>query len=123
MQPLFGAIAAGNSVLLKPSEQSPNTAHLLDSLISKYLDNECYKVVVGGPEVGALLLELEWNHIFYTGGASTAHKIMEAAAKHLTPVTLELGGKSPAFIDKNCDLQKARELIFCFVPFSTIIDC
>ncbi|KAK4528806.1 hypothetical protein GAYE_SCF64G6752 [Galdieria yellowstonensis] len=111
LQPLFGAIAAGNCVLLKPSEQSPNTAHLLDSLISKYLDNECYKVVVGGPEVGALLLELEWNHIFYTGGASTAHKIMEAAAKHLTPVTLELGGKSPAFIDKSCDLQKTARMI------------
>ncbi|GJQ15981.1 hypothetical protein GpartN1_g7828.t1 [Galdieria partita] len=111
LQPLFGAIAAGNTVLLKPSEQAPHTAQLLEALVTQYLDVDCYKVVVGGPEVGASLLELEWNHIFYTGGASTAHKIMEAAAKHLTPVTLELGGKSPAVIDKSCDLRKTARMI------------
>eukprot|EP00871_Galdieria_phlegrea_P004272 jgi/Galph1/4846/GphlegSOOS_G3510.1 len=111
LQPLFGAIAAGNTVLLKPSEQAPNTAHLLEALLSQYLDNDCYKVIVGGPEVGELLLQLPWSHIFYTGGASVAHKIMEAAAKHLTPVTLELGGKSPAIVEKSCDLEKTARMI------------
>jgi aldehyde dehydrogenase (NAD+) len=62
---------------------------------------ECYNVIVG-----AALLELEWNHIFYTGGVGTAHKIMETASKYLTPVILELGGKSPAVIHESCVLQK-----------------
>lgn len=109
--PMVGAIAAGNCVVLKPSEVSENTAQLLEKLCSQYLDKECVRVVNGGvPETTELLKE-HFDYIFYTGNPQVARVVYEAAAKHLTPVTLELGGKSPVYVDANSDLQLAAQRI------------
>ncbi|KAK3792234.1 hypothetical protein RRG08_035989 [Elysia crispata] len=103
--PLIGAIAAGNCCIIKPSELSPKTAEFLQEYIPKYLDNDCIKVVNGGvPETTALLKE-RFDIILYTGNSNVAKIVMEAASKFLTPVILELGGKSPVFIDRNTDLN------------------
>ncbi|KAF9912240.1 Aldehyde dehydrogenase 3 member B1, partial [Lobosporangium transversale] len=91
--PAVGAIAAGNTVILKPSEISLNTAALLTKLLPKYLDQRAYRVVNGAVEETTLLLEHKFDHIFYTGNGQVGKIIMGAAAKQLTPVTLELGGK------------------------------
>ncbi|KAK2537395.1 fatty aldehyde dehydrogenase [Columba guinea] len=107
MQPLVGAIAAGNAAVVKPSEISENTAQLVADLLPQYLDPELYPVVTGGvPETTELLKE-RFDHILYTGNSAVGKIVMAAAAKHLTPVTLELGGKSPCYIDKDCDLTVA----------------
>ncbi|NXG59175.1 AL3A2 dehydrogenase, partial [Hemiprocne comata] len=107
MQPLVGAIAAGNAVVVKPSEVSENTARLVAEILPQYLDPELYPVVTGGvPETTALLAQ-RFDHILYTGNSAVGKIVMAAAAKHLTPVTLELGGKSPCYIDKDCDLAVA----------------
>lgn len=92
--PLVGAIAAGNSVVLKLSEVSPYTAAVITDLFPKYMDTSCYRIVNGGVEQTTALLKERFDHIFYTGNGAVGKIIMEAAAKHLTPVTLELGGKS-----------------------------
>lgn len=103
--PVLGAIAAGNCVVLKPSELAASTAKILEELIPKYLDNDCVKVVNGGiPETTALLKE-RFDYIFYTGNTVVGKIIMKAAAEYLTPVTLELGGKSPVYVDENSDLN------------------
>ncbi|XP_051959592.1 aldehyde dehydrogenase family 3 member A2b [Xyrauchen texanus] len=107
IQPLIGAIAAGNAVVIKPSEVSAHTAKVMEDLLPLYLDKEMYPVVTGGVSETQELLKQRFDHIFYTGNGTVAKIIMEAAAKHLTPVTLELGGKSPCYIDKNCDLAVA----------------
>eukprot|EP00002_Diphylleia_rotans_P000821 TRINITY_DN10435_c0_g2_i2.p1 TRINITY_DN10435_c0_g2~~TRINITY_DN10435_c0_g2_i2.p1 ORF type:complete len:230 (-),score=50.76 TRINITY_DN10435_c0_g2_i2:210-899(-) len=91
--PLIGAVAAGNTVVLKPSELAPYTANLLTELIPKYLDGNCVKVVNGSVDETQALLKERFDYIFYTGGPRVARNIMAAAAQHLTPVTLELGGK------------------------------
>ncbi|XP_060556417.1 aldehyde dehydrogenase, dimeric NADP-preferring-like isoform X2 [Ruditapes philippinarum] len=102
--PMIGALAAGNCVLMKPSEVSENVASLLDELFPKYFDTDCIKCVCGGiPETTALLKE-KWDYIFYTGNSFVGKIVMKAAAEHLTPVTLELGGKSPVYVDQGCDL-------------------
>ncbi|KFU86273.1 Fatty aldehyde dehydrogenase, partial [Chaetura pelagica] len=107
MQPLVGAIAAGNAVVVKPSEVSEHTARLVAEILPQYLDPELYPVVTGGvPETTALLAQ-RFDHILYTGNSAVGKIVMAAAAKHLTPVTLELGGKSPCYIDKDCDLAVA----------------
>ncbi|KFU86274.1 Fatty aldehyde dehydrogenase, partial [Chaetura pelagica] len=107
MQPLVGAIAAGNAVVVKPSEVSEHTARLVAEILPQYLDPELYPVVTGGvPETTALLTQ-RFDHILYTGNSAVGKIVMAAAAKHLTPVTLELGGKSPCYIDKDCDLAVA----------------
>ncbi|XP_036623745.1 aldehyde dehydrogenase, dimeric NADP-preferring-like [Trichosurus vulpecula] len=107
IQPLVGAIAAGNAVVLKPSEVSEKTAILLATLLPQYLDKDLFPVINGGvPETTELLKE-KFDHILYTGSTGVGKIIMTAAAKHLTPVTLELGGKSPCYIDKDCDLDVA----------------
>ena len=111
LAPMIGAIAAGNCVVLKPSEVTPNTSAALAALIPQYLDNDCVAVVEGGvPETQALLGEA-WDHILYTGNGKVARVVMEAAAKHLTPVTLELGGKSPAIIDESANLSVAARRV------------
>ncbi|KAF5331388.1 hypothetical protein D9611_011806 [Ephemerocybe angulata] len=98
-QPLCGAIAAGCPALIKPSEVVPTFSKLLAELVPKYLDPAAYRVALGGvPEI-TRILELKWAHIFYTGNGRVARIISAAAAKHLTPMTLELGGKSPVIID------------------------
>ncbi|PNJ06119.1 ALDH3A2 isoform 11 [Pongo abelii] len=105
IQPLIGAIAAGNAVIIKPSELSENTAKMLAKLLPQYLDQDLYIVINGGVEETTELLKQRFDHIFYTGNTAVGKIVMEAAAKHLTPVTLELGGKSPCYIDKDCDLD------------------
>ena len=109
--PLVGALAAGNCVVLKPSEIAPHTSALIAKWIPKYLDTKAVRVVEGGvPETTALLRQ-KWDHIFYTGNGTVARIVMEAASKHLTPVTLELGGKSPAVVDETADLDSAAKRI------------
>ncbi|XP_078080820.1 aldehyde dehydrogenase, dimeric NADP-preferring-like isoform X1 [Mustelus asterias] len=107
IQPLVGAIAAGNAVVLKPSEVSWNTAQLLAELLPQYLDKDLYPVINGAVEETTELLKQQFDHIFFTGSTSIGRIVMEAAAKHLTPVTLELGGKSPCYVDTDCDLDVA----------------
>jgi aldehyde dehydrogenase (NAD+) len=109
--PLIGAIAAGNCAVLKPSEVAPNVSALLAKWVPKYLDPEAIQVVEGGvPETTALLRE-NWDHIFYTGNGTVGRIVMAAAAKNLTPVTLELGGKSPCIVDESVDLDLAAKRI------------
>lgn len=109
--PLIGAVSAGNCVILKPSEVSPATATILEELLPKYMDNECIKVVTGGiPETTALLAE-RFDYIFYTGNSTVGRIVMKAASNYLTPVTLELGGKSPVYVDNNCDLSVVAKRI------------
>mmetsp|Transcript_60706 Transcript_60706/g.130387 ORF Transcript_60706/g.130387 Transcript_60706/m.130387 type:complete len:502 (+) Transcript_60706:47-1552(+) len=111
LHPMVEAIAAGNCVVIKPSELNNKCSPLIESLISKYLDPECVKVVQGAiPETSALL-EQRWDHIMYTGNGAVGRIIMQAAAKHLTPVTLELGGKSPVIVDETANLDVACERV------------
>ncbi|KAF8638214.1 hypothetical protein AX16_010560 [Volvariella volvacea WC 439] len=109
--PLAGAIAAGNAVVVKPSESTPATSALFAELIPKYLDSDLVRIVNGSVAESTKLLELPWDHILYTGGGRVGKIVATAAAKHLTPVTLELGGKSPVIIDPNCDLEMAARRI------------
>ncbi|CDH60024.1 fatty aldehyde dehydrogenase [Lichtheimia corymbifera JMRC:FSU:9682] len=111
MVPVVGAIAAGNTVILKPSEIAPHTAALLTELIPKYLDSLCYRVVNGAVDETTELLKYHWDHIFYTGSPMVGKIVMKAASEHLTGVTLELGGKSPAIILPDADLQIAANRI------------
>ncbi|MGV9341346.1 aldehyde dehydrogenase family protein [Streptomyces sp. NPDC003688] len=105
LAPMVGALASGNAVVAKPSELAPATSAALAELIPAYLDTDAVAVVEGGiPETTALLAE-RFDHIFYTGNGTVGRVVMRAAAEHLTPVTLELGGKSPAFVDRDTDLD------------------
>jgi len=111
IHPIVAAVAAGNCVVLKPSEISAASAACLEKLINKYLDNECVKVVQGRVSETQALLKLQWDHIFFTGSGDVGRKVMAAAAVHLTPVTLELGGKSPVIIDKSAKVDMAVERV------------
>jgi aldehyde dehydrogenase (NAD+) len=105
LAPMVGALASGNTVVAKPSELAPATSAALAELIPAYLDTDGVAVVEGGvPETTALLAE-RFDHIFYTGNGAVGRIVMRAAAEHLTPVTLELGGKSPVFVDRGTDLD------------------
>jgi aldehyde dehydrogenase (NAD+) len=105
------AIAAGNACVIKPSEVAPHSARLLAELAPRYLDALAVRVVLGAvPETTALLRE-RWDHIVYTGSTAVGKVVMRAAAEHLTPVTLELGGKSPALVDASADLDAAARSI------------
>ena len=111
--PLVGAIAAGCPTVVKPSEVSSNVSELLSQLFAKYLDPAAYVLVQGAVPETTRLLELRWNHIVYTGSGRVGRIVAAAAAKHVTPVTLELGGKSPVIITPDCDLElAARRLLF-----------
>ncbi|KAI9008897.1 Aldehyde/histidinol dehydrogenase [Phycomyces nitens] len=114
--PLAGAIAAGNAAVIKPSEISMHTSALISELFTKYMDTSCYRVVNGGREETTALLNYEFNHIFYTGNSAVGKIVMAAAAKNLTPVTLELGGKSPAIITPDSDFSVVAKRI-CFGKF------
>ncbi|MGK5093277.1 aldehyde dehydrogenase [Deltaproteobacteria bacterium TL4] len=104
IKPLVGAIAAGNCGVVKPSELAPFTSQVIAQMIHDYFEPQYLSVVQGGVEETQLLLEQRWDHIFFTGSSATGRKIMMAAANHLTPVTLELGGKSPCLIDTNISI-------------------
>jgi len=108
--PLVAAIAAGNCAVIKPSELNPETSRLIAQLVPKYLDKDCFEVVEGAIDETTVLLEQQFDHIVYTGNGRVARVVMEAAAKHLTPVTLELGGKSPCIVmaDANLDVAAHR---------------
>ena len=109
--PLVGAIAAGNCAVMKPSEITTHTSAALARLVPRYLDNDAFAVVEGGVPETTELLEKKFDHILYTGNETVARIVMTAAAKHLTPVTLELGGKSPCLVDKSADLAVAASRI------------
>lgn len=122
--PVLGALAAGNCVCLKLSEVSVNTGSLLADLIPKYLDKDIVRVVTGAVPQATALLKLKWDHIFYTGNGMVGRVVARAAAEHLTPCTLELGGKSPVFVDKTVDLKQVAKRIMlakCFNNGQTCI--
>lgn len=111
LTPMVGALAAGNCVLLKPSELAPASARALEELLPRYLDPDCVAVYQGGPEETGALLKERFDHILYTGSGQVGRIVARAAAEHLTPVTLELGGKSPAIVDETTDIEvTARRL-------------
>jgi acyl-CoA reductase-like NAD-dependent aldehyde dehydrogenase len=111
ISPLTGAIAAGNCAVLKPSEVAVNTSRVIADIIQKTFDPAYIAVVEGGVETSQQLLEEKFDHIFFTGGTAIGKIVMQAAAKHLTPVTLELGGKSPCIVDSDVDLKYAAKRI------------
>jgi len=111
LQPLVGAIAAGNTAILKPSELTPNTSSILETLISKNFDSEFLKVILGGVEESSALVKMDFDYIFFTGSTKVGKIIMKAAAEKLTPLTLELGGKSPCIVDKTANLEVSAKRI------------
>lgn len=112
--PLIAAIAAGNCAVIKPSELSPNTSAIIAELIGKYLDKEAFLVVEGGVEETTAVLQQQFDHILYTGGEVVGKIVMRAAAEYLTPVTLELGGKSPCVVENSADLKvSAARIAWC----------
>jgi len=113
ISPLVGALAAGNCCVLKPSELSPATTEVLTCLIQETFPPEYVTVVNGGAEESQALLDLHFDYIFYTGGVGVGKIVMGKASQHLTPVTLELGGKSPAIITHSANLRlAARRIVF-----------
>ena len=105
LQPLAGALAAGNTAVLKPSEHAPNVSNLIKKLIEKYFPPEIVQVIEGDGSTAADLMTQQFDHVFFTGGENIGKKVMEAASKNLTPVTLELGGKSPAVVIDGANLE------------------
>lgn len=107
MVPLIGAMAAGNCAVVKPSEISANTSRIIARIIADHFDPQYISVVEGGVEVGKELLEQRWDFIFFTGSPRVGKIVMNAASRHLTPLILELGGKSPCIVDKEVNLKVA----------------
>jgi coniferyl-aldehyde dehydrogenase len=107
MAPLAGALAAGNRVMLKPSEYTPETSALLARIISETFSPDLVAVTLGDSTVGRAFAQLPFNHLLFTGATSVGRDVMRAAAEHLTPVTLELGGKSPALVAPDANLARA----------------
>ncbi len=104
--PVIPAIAAGNTVVLKPSELPDHTAQLMNSLVSEYFDPQFFTVITGGVQTSTELLKQPFQKIFFTGSPKVGKIVYQAAAKQLIPVTLELGGKSPAFVTKNANIKR-----------------
>jgi coniferyl-aldehyde dehydrogenase len=111
VSPLAVALAAGNRVLVKPSEYTPRTSELLTRLISQALDPSVVRVITGGPEVGTAFSKLAFDHLLFTGSTQVGRQVMRAAAENLTPVTLELGGKSPAIVHESFPTERAAQRI------------
>ncbi|MGB3402177.1 MAG: aldehyde dehydrogenase [Microcoleaceae cyanobacterium] len=132
MTPLVGAIAAGNCAILKPSELAAETSKVITDLIEKTFDPAYIVAVEGGVETAQTLLNQKFDHIFFTGGTKVGQVVMEAAAKQLTPVTLELGGKSPCIVDHEVNIQIAAKRIIwgkflnagqtCIAPDYLLVD-
>lgn len=132
LSPLVGAIASGNTVMIKPSEVSPNSSKAIYTLLSSIFEEAFVCVCEGGVELTQQLLELEWDHIFFTGSTKVGKIIAEKAAKHLTPITLELGGKSPTIVCQSANLKvAARRIVFgkflnagqtCIAPDYLLVD-
>ncbi|MGO9427888.1 aldehyde dehydrogenase family protein, partial [Rhodoblastus sp.] len=111
LAPIAAAVAAGNRVMIKPSELTPRFSGLLASMIAEFFGAEEIAVVTGDAEVGRAFSELPFDHLLFTGSTAVGRKVAQAAAKNLTPVTLELGGKSPAILHEDCDLDRAARSI------------
>ena len=111
LNPLAAVFAAGNTAVCKPSELAPECSKLMAELLPQYVDPGAALVVEGDVEVATELLEQKWDHIFFTGSTNVGQIVMQAAANHLTPVTLELGGKSPTIVDESADLTAAANRI------------
>ncbi|TDD95990.1 aldehyde dehydrogenase [Flavobacterium cellulosilyticum] len=109
--PLISAVAAGNQVVLKPSELTPKTSEIITLIISKVFNKEHVDVIEGGIDVSQKLLAERWDYIFFTGSVAVGKIVAMAAAKNLTPVTLELGGKNPCIIDETANLKLAAKRI------------
>ena len=130
--PLAFALAAGNTAAVKPSELAPATSAALAKLLPAYLDERAVRVAEGGPKVAEDLLRQRWDHIFFTGSAKVGRLVMAAAARYVTPVTLELGGKNPAIVDHGVDVEVvARRIIWakflnagqtCVAPDYVLVD-
>ncbi len=110
--PLISAVAAGNQVVVKPSELTPKTSEIITKIISKIFHKNHVEVIEGGVEVSQQLLAKRWDYIFFTGSVAVGKIVAKAAAENLTPVTLELGGKNPCIIDETANLQLAAKRIF-----------
>ncbi len=109
--PAVDAIAAGNRVVIKPSEATPRVADLIAEICAEALGPEIARVVLGGPDIAADFAAQDWDHLVFTGGTETGRRVMAAAARHLTPLTLELGGKCPAVVLPGADLREAARNI------------
>ncbi len=109
--PLAGIFAAGNRTMIKPSEFTEKTSELMKKLLGEYYSEEEVAVCTGGPDVGAGFSKLAFDHLVFTGATSIAYHVMRAAADHLVPLTLELGGKSPVILGESADLEKAAKRI------------
>lgn len=119
MEPMIGAVAAGNCCVLKPSAYSPETSAAIKELVQAVFGEEYVTVVEGGRAENSALLEERFDYIFFTGGVNVGKLVMEKAAAHLTPVTLELGGKSPCIVDRTCNLELAATRI----AFGKYLNC
>ncbi|MES2543469.1 MAG: aldehyde dehydrogenase [Bacteroidota bacterium] len=111
ISPLIAAVAAGNLVTLKPSENTPNTSKLIEKIISETFSPDHVKVILGGSSVAESLLGQKWDYIFFTGSIKVGKIVAKAAAENLTPVTLELGGKNPCIVDETANLKLAAKRI------------
>lgn len=119
IQPLVGAISAGNCAIIKPSEYSQYTSKIIKDIIEEVFNEEYVAVILGEKEVAEKLLKNKFDYIFYTGSTRVGKIVMESAAKNLTPVTLELGGKSPCIVDKNSNVKLAAKRII----FGKLLNC
>jgi aldehyde dehydrogenase (NAD+) len=111
IEPLIGAIAAGNCVVIKPSEYTPNISKVISDLIKESFDESYIRMIEGGKEINSLLINSHFDYMFFTGSVPVGKIVMEAASKNLVPVTLELGGKSPCIIDKDANLDIAAKRV------------
>ena len=111
LTPLIGAVAAGNTVIIKPSELAPNTSSVLKELVEAVFPQNLVSVIEGDAHTAKYLLDKKWDYIFFTGSTRIGKIIAEKAAKHLTPITLELGGKSPCIVDQGIDIDKVAKRI------------
>lgn len=131
-QPMIPAIAAGNCIVIKPSEMAPACASVIEMMVNKYLDTDCIKIVQGAVAETQALLEQRWDHIFYTGNGVVGRVVARAAAENLTPITLELGGKSPVLVDKTANMATVVNRVFaakytncgqiCVAPDYVLVD-
>lgn len=132
LAPLIGAMASGNCAIIKPSNYSPATSEILKNIIEQNFSPNYISVITGGREENATLLEQRFDYIFFTGGATVGKLVMQAASKYVTPITLELGGKSPCIVEKSANIKvAAHRLVFgkflnagqtCVAPDYLLID-
>ena len=119
ISPLIGAVAAGNTVMLKPSEFSSKTSEIIKKIIDDTFEKGHVDVILGGPEIGSKLLDFNWDYIFFTGSTNIGKIVAQKAAINLTPTTLELGGKNPCIVDETANLKVASKRIV----FGKFLNC